>query len=99
MSSPEFSRTARPRRKTIRPPFGKRSLQRVAPFISSFYTKDLPGVAANSLGGATFLESKPLDRDLNLVVGQSAPSGWMWAGRDYQLEQSIVGQLSYLLGR
>ena len=61
--------------------------------------EDLPGVAANSPGGATFLESKPLDRDLNLVVGQSAPSGWMWAGRDYQLEQSIVGQLRYLLGR
>lgn len=61
--------------------------------------EDLPGVAANSPGGATFLESKPLDRDLNLVVGQSAPSGWMWAGRDYRLEQSIVGQLSYLLRR
>ena len=59
--------------------------------------EDLPGVAANSPGGATFLESKPLDRDLNLVVGQSAPSGWMSAGRDYQLEQSIVGQLNYLL--
>ncbi len=27
------------------------------------------------------------------------PSGWMWAGRDYQWEQSIVGQLRYLLGR
>ncbi len=53
----------------------------------------------DSLGEATFLESKPLDRDLNLVVGQSAPSGWMWAGRDDQLEQSIVGQLRYLLGR
>jgi len=61
--------------------------------------EDLPGVAANTPGGATFLESKPLDRDLNLVVGQSAPSGWLSAGRDYQLEQSIVGQLSYLLSR
>jgi len=61
--------------------------------------EDLPGIAANSPGGATFLESKPLDRDLNLVVGQSAPSGWMWAGRDYQLEQSILGQLQYLLSR
>lgn len=61
--------------------------------------EDLPGIAANSPGGATFLESKPLDRDLNQVVGQSAPSGWMWAGRDYQLEQSIVGQLSFLLTR
>ena len=53
----------------------------------------------DSPGGATFLESKPLDRDLNLVVGQSAPSGWLWAGRDYQLEQSILGQLQYLLSR
>lgn len=61
--------------------------------------EDLPGIAANSPGGATFLESRPLDRDLNLVVGQSTPSGWMWAGRDYQLEQSILGQLSYLLSR
>ncbi len=61
--------------------------------------EDLPGVAANSAGGATFLDNKPLDRDLNLVVGQSAPSGWMWAGRDYPLEQAIVGQLSYLLSR
>ena len=61
--------------------------------------EDLPGVAANSPGGATFMNSRPLDRDLNLVVGQSAPSGWMWAGRDYQLEQSITGQLSYLLNR
>ena len=61
--------------------------------------EDLPGVAANSPGGATFMNSRPLDRDLNLVVGQSAPSGWMWAGRDYLLEQSIAGQLSALLNR
>ncbi len=61
--------------------------------------EDLPGLAANSPGGATFMESRPLDRDLNLVVGQSAPSGWLWAGRDYQLEQSILGQLRYLLSR
>ena len=61
--------------------------------------EDLPGLAANSPGGATFLESRPLDRDLNLVVGQSAPSGWLWAGRDYQLEQAILGQLRYLLSR
>lgn len=61
--------------------------------------EDMPGIAANSAGGATFLESAPLDRDLNQLVGQSAPSGWMSAGRDYDLEQSIVGQLSYLLSR
>lgn len=56
--------------------------------------EDLPGVAANSPGGATFQESTPLSRDLNLVVGQSAPSGWIPAGRDRLLEQSILESLS-----
>ncbi len=61
--------------------------------------EDLPGLAANSPGGATFLESRPLDRDLNLVSGQSAPSGWMSAGRDYKLELSMMGQLRHLLSQ
>lgn len=56
-------------------------------------TEDLPGVAANSPGGATFQESTPLERDLNLVVGQSAPSGWVPAGRDTALEQQILAAL------
>lgn len=55
--------------------------------------EDLPGVAANSPGGATFQESTPLERDLNLVVGQSAPSGWIPAGRDAALEQSVLNSL------
>jgi len=55
--------------------------------------EDLPGVAANSPGGATFQESTPLQRDLNLVVGQSAPSGWTPAGRDAALEQRILQSL------
>lgn len=55
--------------------------------------EDLPGVAANSPGGATFQESTPLQRDLNLVVGQSAPSGWVPAGRDVALEQRLLQSL------
>ena len=55
--------------------------------------EDLPGVAANSPGGATFQEATPLQRDLNLVVGQSAPSGWIPAGRDAALEQKVLQSL------
>ncbi|MEW4528276.1 MAG: hypothetical protein ACF8PG_14895 [Maioricimonas sp. JB045] len=55
--------------------------------------EDLPGVAANSPGGATFSESTPLERDLNPVVGQSSPSTWIPAGRDLALEQAILTNL------
>ncbi|MGE4003033.1 MAG: hypothetical protein AB7I48_22820, partial [Planctomycetaceae bacterium] len=61
--------------------------------------EDLPGVAANSPGGATFQESTPLERDLNLVVGQSAPSGWILAGRDPALEQQILASLQRAYSR
>lgn len=55
--------------------------------------EDLEGLAANSQGGATFQEATPLQRDLNLVVGQSRPSGWIPKGRDNALEQSILADL------
>jgi hypothetical protein len=61
--------------------------------------EDLPGVAANSPGGATFQESTPLQRDLNLVVGQSAPSGWSPAGRDIAVEQRILQSLQIAYSR
>lgn len=57
----------------------------------------LPGVAANSAGGATFQESRPLARDLNLVVGQSTPSGWIPLGRDFALEQQLSQHLQAAL--
>ena len=57
-------------------------------------TEDLPGLAANSPGAATFQESTPLQRDLNPVVGQSRPSGWIPVGRDFDLEQAILASLS-----
>src|SRR6185436_12972478 len=48
--------------------------------------EDLAGVANNTAGGATFQQGNPLRRDLDLVTGQSAPSGWLLKGRDVALE-------------
>lgn len=56
--------------------------------------EDVPGIAANSAGAATFQESRPLDVDLNPVVGQTAPSGWTPAGRDFDLEQALLRSLT-----
>lgn len=61
--------------------------------------EDLDGLAANSAGGATFQESTPLQRDLNLVVGQSASSGWIAQGRDFQLEQELMRRLQAAYSR
>lgn len=55
--------------------------------------EDLPGIAGNSPGAATFQESTPLERDLNPVVGQSKPSRWIPSGRDLDLEQAILASL------
>ncbi len=55
--------------------------------------EDLPGVAGNSPGASTFSESTPLVRDLNPVVGQSAPSRWIPQGRDAALEQAMLNRL------
>ena len=55
--------------------------------------EDLPGIAANSAGGATFQDNNPLQRDLNLVVGQSTPSGWINQGRDVALEERILAKI------
>lgn len=61
--------------------------------------EDLAGLAANSAGGATFQESTPLQRDLNLVVGQTAPSGWIPQGRDIMLEQDLITHLQRTFSR
>ncbi len=55
--------------------------------------EDLPGLAANYEGGATFSENEPLNRDLNQVVGQSSPSRWLPLGRDPLLERKIMGEI------
>ncbi|MCH8829152.1 MAG: hypothetical protein IID45_06200 [Planctomycetes bacterium] len=61
--------------------------------------ENLVGLAANSAGGATFQESAPLQRDLNVVVGQTAPSGWIAQGHDTLLEQDISAKLVSAFGR
>jgi len=61
--------------------------------------EDLPGIAANSPGGATFQESAPLQRDLNLVTGQTTPSGWIPQGREIDLEQALLARLNSAYSR
>lgn len=61
--------------------------------------EDLPGLAANTAGGATFQEHAPLERDLSLVVGQTAPSGWIPQGRDLALEQDMLRSLHEAFSR
>jgi len=55
--------------------------------------EDLPGIANNTAGGATFHQAAPLRRDLDLVTGQSSPSGWIPIGRDELLEDEMLRRL------
>ena len=61
--------------------------------------EDLPGLAANYEGGATFREAQPLNRDLTQVIGQSAPSRWIPLGRDALLEQKLLQEIAGIQGR
>ena len=62
--------------------------------------EDLDAIVANSPGGATFQESTPLNRDLNQILGQSRPSGWIPQGRDLLLEQTVLNRLqAYSAGK
>ena len=58
--------------------------------------KELEDVAkaANLQGAATFLDDNILARDLNAVVGQATPSGWISKGRDEALEQSMLQSIN-----
>jgi hypothetical protein len=55
--------------------------------------EDLSSPTPNSPGGSTFPQNYPLRRDLNLVLGQASPSGWIPQGRDVALEQDMLGRL------
>jgi hypothetical protein len=50
--------------------------------------------AANFPGAATFLDNSALYRDLNPVVGQATPSGWISQGRDVALEQAMLRSIN-----
>ncbi len=60
--------------------------------------EDLPGIAANSTGGATFQENTPLQRDLDVVTGSSTPSGWLSLGHDAALERAIMNDIRLAMG-
>lgn len=62
--------------------------------------KELEDVAqaANLQGAATFLDDSLLQRDLNAVVGQATPSGWVSKGRDEALEQSMLRSINRAFG-
>lgn len=55
--------------------------------------EDVPR-AVTSAGGATFLDNSALQRDLNPVVGQDTPSGWINKGRDPALEQAMLRSIT-----
>ncbi len=61
--------------------------------------EDVPGGANTTAGGATFHQANPLRRDLDLVVGQSAPSGWIALGRDEVLEGEMLRRLQLAFSR
>jgi hypothetical protein len=61
--------------------------------------EDLPGVANNTAGGATFSQTSPVRRDLDLVTGQSSPSGWIALGRDEILENEMLYQVQRAFSR
>lgn len=61
--------------------------------------EDLPGIAANYEGGATFSEAQPLERDLNQVLGQSVPSRWLPRGTDPALQADIIRRIQYAVIR
>lgn len=63
--------------------------------------KELEDVAsvANSAGAATFLDNDGLQRDLQAVVGQASPSGWIPKGRDADLEQLLLDSLAQEFNR
>jgi hypothetical protein len=60
--------------------------------------EDLASPTPNSPGNSTFRDTYPLQRDLNLVVGQSTPSGWIPRGHDVALEQDILARLRAVYG-
>ena len=52
--------------------------------------EDVPSATGNTASAATFQQTNPLRRDLDLVVEQSAPQGWILLGRDELLESAIL---------
>jgi len=79
----------------------RRAVVNVTPAEGGYYIavevvkelEDAPGALGQSASSATFQQTNPLRRDLDLVVGQSAPQGWILLGRDELLEAELLGRL------
>lgn len=57
--------------------------------------EDVPGLAANYEGGATFPESAPLERNLDQVVGQVGASRWLSRGDDPVLAAELIREIQH----
>lgn len=55
--------------------------------------EDVTTTPDKSAGNSTFQENRPLQRDLSLVVGDSAPEGWIALGHDQALEARMLQQI------
>jgi hypothetical protein len=79
----------------------RRAVVNVTPAEGGYYIavevvkelEDAPGALGQSASSATFQQTNPLRRDLDLVVEQSAPQGWILLGRDELLEAELLGRL------
>ena len=61
--------------------------------------KELEDVKAGGASMGTFQQNTPLRRDLNVVVSQAPPPGWIVLGRDVALEQTMLCALRDRLAR
>ena len=53
----------------------------------------------HSPGGATYPDSRPVQRDLDVVLGESTPLGWVTLGRDSALELALQAAIVARIGR
>lgn len=61
--------------------------------------EDVTTTPDKSAGNSTFQENRPLQRDLTLVVGDAAPTGWIALGHDQALEAKMLKQIQLRLGQ
>ena len=57
------------------------------------------GPTRHSSGVATYPGGRPLQRDLNVVIGGSTPPGWIALGRDAALERVLLTAIVARIGR
>ncbi len=61
--------------------------------------EDQHGPTRHAAGVASYPESRPVQRDLDVVLGNSTPTGWITLGRDTALEQALQKAIIARIGR